>query len=133
MVALSNVMVVGDRQKFLAMFVSLKTEVNAESGEPTDVLAKDALYIGTQIGSNAKTVTEALTDPLWKKYIDDGMKKGNSKTTSNAQIIQKWKMLTVDFSEKAGDLTPTLKLKRNVVTKKLANEIAQIYAESGSD
>ena len=133
MVALSNVMVVGDRQKFLAMFVSLKTEVNPESGEPTDVLAKDALYVGGQIGSSAKTVSEAINDPAWKKYIDEGMKKGNSKTTSNAQIIQKWKMLPVDFSEKAGDLTPTLKLKRNVVTKKLADAIAQLYAESGSD
>jgi long-chain-fatty-acid--CoA ligase ACSBG len=128
MVALSNCMVVGDRQKFLAMFISLKTEVNPDTGEPTDVLAKDALFVGNEIGSAATTVTEARDDPKWSKYFDEGMKAGNSKTTSNAQIVQKWKLLAVDFSEKQGDLTPTLKLKRNVVTKKLADDIEALYA-----
>lgn len=30
------------------------------------------------------------------------MKTANSKTISNAQIIQKWKLLPADFSEKTG-------------------------------
>mmetsp|Transcript_27277 Transcript_27277/g.27510 ORF Transcript_27277/g.27510 Transcript_27277/m.27510 type:complete len:663 (-) Transcript_27277:375-2363(-) len=128
-VAISNCMVVGDKRKYLAMLVSLKCEVNAEDGSPTNMLAADSLFIGKEIGSSAKTVEEAMSDPLWKKCLDDTMKKGNSKTTSNAQVVQKWKMLPVDFSEKAGDLTPTLKLKRNVVTKKYAAVIDSIYGE----
>jgi long-subunit acyl-CoA synthetase (AMP-forming) len=55
------------------------------------------------------------------------MKKANTKTTSNAQIVQKWKWLPVDFSEKAGDLTPTLKLKRSVVADKYEKLIDEIY------
>ena len=133
MLAISNCMAIGDRRKFLTMLITLKTEVNPETQECTDKLAQDALFVSKQIGSTATTRTEAAADPLWKQYINDGVKRGNSKTTSNAQIIQKWKILPVDFSEKAGDLTPTLKLKRNVVTKKLADAIAQLYAESGSD
>ena len=129
MLALSNCMVVGDRQKYLAMFISLKTDVNPETGEPTDVLAKDTLFVGKEIGSSATTVSEAMNDPAWKKYFDAGMKTGNSTTTSNAQIVQKWRLLPVDFSEKQGDLTPTLKLKRNVVTKKLADAIEELYSE----
>jgi long-chain-fatty-acid--CoA ligase ACSBG len=129
MVALSNVMVIGDKRKFLSMVVSLKVEADKESGAPTDVLAADSLFVGKQIGSTAKTVTEAKVDPLWKSYIDQGMKVANSKTTSAAQIVQKWVMLPVDFSEKAGELTPTLKLKRNVVTEKYAALIDSIYAE----
>ena len=58
---------------------------------------------------------------------------GNAKTTSNAQIVQKWKWLPADFSEKAGELTPTLKLKRNVVTAKYQDLIEAIYAEAGDD
>ena len=55
------------------------------------------------------------------------MKQANGMTTSNAQVVQKWKMLPVDFSEKEGDLTPTLKLKRNVVSEKYADFIDSIY------
>jgi long-chain-fatty-acid--CoA ligase ACSBG len=128
MLAISNCMVVGDRMKYLAMLVSLKCEVNPETGEPTDKLAADSLFVGGQIGSTATTMSEAAADPKWKKYIDDGVKVANSKTTSNAQIVQKWRMLPVDFSEKAGELTPTLKLKRNVATEKNAGLIAEIYA-----
>jgi long-subunit acyl-CoA synthetase (AMP-forming) len=35
----------------------------------------------------------------------------------------------VDFSEKAGDLTPTLKLKRSVVADKYRGLIEQMYME----
>lgn len=129
MVALSNCMVIGDKRKYLSMVIALKCEVNAETGEPTDRLAADSLFVAGQIGSSAKTMTEAAADPLWKKYLDEGMKKANSRTTSSAQIVQKWKLLPVDFSEKAGDLTPTLKLKRSVVAKKYADLIDSIYAD----
>ena len=127
MPALSNCMVVGDKRKFLAMLVSLKTEVDADTGAPTDDLSKDSLFFGGEIGSKAKTLTEAAECPKWRAYVDKGMKVANSKTTSNAQVIQKWTMLPVDFSEKEGDLTPTLKLKRNVVSAKYADLIDSIY------
>eukprot|EP01038_Epipyxis_sp_PR26KG_P015852 gene15852-21480_t len=129
MVAISNVMVIGDKRKFLSMVVSLKTDTDLETGLPTDTLAVDSLFVAQQIGSSATTYTAAKVDPLWAKYVDEGMKKANSRTTSNAQIIQKWAWLPVDFSEKAGELTPTLKLKRNVVTEKYATLIDSIYVE----
>lgn len=127
-VGISNVMVIGDKRKFLSCLISLKTEVDSESGLPKDTLAADALFIGNQIGSNAKTVQEASDDPLWKKCIDTAVKVANSKTTSNAQIIQKWIFLPVDFSEKGGELTPTLKLKRNVAAEKHSALIEFMYA-----
>jgi len=132
MVALSNVLVVGDRRKYLAMLVSLKCEVDKEHGEPTDTLAADALFVGNQIGSTATTMTQAAQDPKWIEYITNGMKAANKKTTSNAQIVQKWKMLPRDFSEKQGELTPTLKLKRNVVCAKYEAIIESLY-EGGDD
>jgi len=132
MVAISNVMVIGDRRKFLSMLVSLKCEVDKETGGPTDVLAADSIFVGKQIGSSATTMTEASVDPLWTKYINDGVKVANSKTASSAQIVQKWKMLPVDFSEKGGELTPTLKLKRNVASEKFIDLIESIYADDST-
>jgi len=126
MLAVSNCMAIGDRRKFLTMLVSLKVDPDKD-GNPSDNLAKDSLFVGSQIGSTATTMTAAATDPKWIEYINAGVKKGNSKTTSNAQIIQKWKFLPVDFSEKAGDLTPTLKLKRSVVADKYAALIESMY------
>jgi long-chain-fatty-acid--CoA ligase ACSBG len=131
MVALSNCMVIGDKRKFLSMLVTLKVEVDSDTGAPTNNLAADALYVGRQIGSSAKTTDEAKDDPKWIEYITKGMKEGNSKTTSNAQIVQKFELLTNDFSEKAGELTPTLKLKRNIVAEKYAKLIDSMYEGAG--
>ena len=127
MLALSNCLVIGDRRKYLTMLISMKTEVDAD-GNPTDILTGDSLFEGNRIGSTAKTMSEAATDPKWVAYFNEGMKVANKKTTSNAQIVQKWAMLPVDLSEKAGDLTPTLKVKRNVVNDKYADLAESLYA-----
>eukprot|EP01006_Ploeotia_vitrea_P029918 TRINITY_DN62381_c0_g1_i1.p1 TRINITY_DN62381_c0_g1~~TRINITY_DN62381_c0_g1_i1.p1 ORF type:complete len:506 (+),score=10.07 TRINITY_DN62381_c0_g1_i1:497-2014(+) len=127
MLAISNCMVIGDRRKFLTMLISVKCEVDPNTLESTEKLAADALYVAKQIGSEATTRTEVENDPLWAKYFTDGMKAANKKTTSNAQVVQKYKLLPVDFSEKAGDLTPTLKLKRSVVAEKYSALIESMY------
>ena len=129
MVALSNCMVIGDRRKYLAMVISLKCEMDMETGSSTDKLAADSLFVGKNIGSTATTLTEASLDPLWIKYFNEGMKAANKKTTSNAQIVQKWKLLPSDFTEKGGELTPTMKLKRSVVAEKYSVLIEALYAE----
>ena len=129
MLAVSNCMVIGDRRKFLSMVITLKAEMDLETGAPTDKLAADSLFVAKQIGSNATTVSQAAKDPLWTQYFNEGMKKANSKTTSQAQIIQKWILLPADFSEKTGELTPTMKLKRSVAAEKYAALIDAMYVE----
>lgn len=124
---ISNCMVIGDRRKYLSMLVSLKCEIDQVTGEPTDTLALETLEVGRALGSSATTMSAASGDPLWQAHITAGMKAGNKLTTSNAQIVQKWKMLPIDFSEAAGDLTPTLKLKRSVVAEKYSELIDSIY------
>jgi len=55
MPALSNVMVIGDRRKYLFMLLSLKTAVDPAMGAPTSQLAADALYEGRRMSGNSKT------------------------------------------------------------------------------
>ena len=52
----------------------------------------------------------------------------NSKATANAQKVQKWCVLPVDFSLPGGELGPTLKLKRHFVLEKYAAQIDKFYA-----
>ena len=49
MVALSNCMVIGDRRKYLAMVISLKCEMDLETGASTEKLAADSLFVGNQV------------------------------------------------------------------------------------
>ena len=53
----------------------LQVDMDPETAAPTDTLAKDALFVGQQIGSSATTYTQAKDDPLWNEYITAGVKK----------------------------------------------------------
>ena len=61
------------------------------------------------------------------KYIEQAIVKRNQRATSNAQKIQKFKVLPKDFSVGGGELGPTLKLKRQVVVKEYAALIESMY------
>lgn len=43
--------------------------------------------------------------------------------------IRKWKLLSRDFGINTGELTPTMKMKRRVITDIFAKEIEEMYAE----
>ena len=47
---------------------------------------------------------------------------------SRAEQIREFRILPTDFSEAGGELTPTLKVKRAVVARTYADEIAALYA-----
>lgn len=128
MPALSNCMVIGDKRKFLTVLLTLQVEVDLETGTPTNKLTGHALETCKEIGSKAKTTEEARDDPKWHAYFDAGVKKANSKATSRAQNVGKWTLLTEDFSEGGGVLTPTLKLKRSVAADKYSAQIEKMYA-----
>lgn len=127
MPALSNAMVIGDKRKYLTVLFCLQVDVD-DDGNPTNKLAGHALEVCKEIGSTAKTTEEARNDPKWKTYFDEGIKEANKKATSHAQRVQKWTLLSTDFSEKGTELTPTLKLKRSVTAEKYAKEIEAMYA-----
>lgn len=127
MPAISNVMVIGDKRKFLTALLCLQVEVDAD-GTPTNKLTGHAIDICKEIGSTAFTTQDAKADPKWQEYIDNGIKKANTMVTSNAQKIGKWTLLDTDFSENGNELTATLKLKRSVTADKYSKIIEAMYA-----
>lgn len=127
MPALSHVVVIGDRRKYLTFLCTLRVKHN-DHGAPTDALDHIALEAAKAIGSAATTVTEARACEHFRKYIEAGMQRANARAISNAQRVQKFLLLPRDFSLDNGELTPTLKIKRAVVQKMHRDEIDSLYA-----
>ncbi|XP_013385720.1 long-chain-fatty-acid--CoA ligase ACSBG2 isoform X3 [Lingula anatina] len=127
---ISNVMLVGDKRKFLSMLLTMKVEVD-DNGAPTDKLSKVATDWCRSLGSSASTVSDILdnNDAKVLKAIQEGIDRANAKSTSRAQKVQKWSLLAKDFSIPGGELGPTLKLKRPVVSKMYKNTIDKFYEE----
>jgi long-chain acyl-CoA synthetase len=51
-----------------------------------------------------------------------------NKAVSKAESIKRFKILPIDFTEDNGALTPSLKLKRNVVMKEYAGDVDALYS-----
>jgi long-chain acyl-CoA synthetase len=50
---------------------------------------------------------------------------------SRAESIRRFRILGTEFTEAAGQLTPTLKLRRNVVAREFAADIEALYSPAG--
>ncbi|NXU42236.1 ACBG2 ligase, partial [Drymodes brunneopygia] len=128
---ISNAMLVGDKAKFLAMLLTLKCVVDAETGEPGDDLTPEALEFCQKLGSKATKVSEIISskDKAIYAAVQKGISAVNEGAVSNAQKVQKWLLLEKDFSLFGGELGPTMKLKRPVVVQKYQQQIAQFYTD----
>lgn len=110
---ISQVIVVGDSKPFVGALITLDPE--ALPGW----LERHNLPAGT-------TVAELIKNPDLIAEIDEAVAETNKKV-SKAESIRKYRILETDFSIESGELTPTLKLKRNIIHDKHGAEIAAIY------
>jgi long-chain acyl-CoA synthetase len=113
-VLVSQCMVVGDEQPYIACLVTLDVEAVApwasSKGKPTDPAS-------------------LTNDPDLLAELQTGIDEAN-KAVSKAEAIRKFAVLTVDWTEEGGQLTPSLKLKRSVVMQQFAADVAALYAGS---
>ncbi|KAF2360689.1 AMP-dependent synthetase/ligase [Trinorchestia longiramus] len=126
---ISNAMLIGDKRKFLSVLLTLKTDMNMETGEALDTLSPACIEWCQEVGSNARTIYDVLSGPDAKimRAIQDGIDRTNKMAASNAQKVQKWTILPRDFTVIGDELGPTMKLKRPVVAKKYAETIERFY------
>lgn len=107
----SQCMVVGDGKPFIAALVTIDDEAFAgwldnrgKSGE----------------------VSQFTRDPDLLAEIQTAIDDANSQV-SKAESIRKFQILPHDWSEAAGHITPTLKLKRNVVLRDFHDEVESLF------
>lgn len=115
---ISQAMVIGDKRKYLSCLITLHMKPDG------DGFVDELVGASTEVDPEAKIVADAMNSPLWKEYITAGIREYNRKySVSRAQNIQTFAILPMDFSVDGGELTPTQKLKRSVVSKKYSEVI----------
>jgi long-chain acyl-CoA synthetase len=104
-------LVVGDGQPFIGALVTIDRETfpawAEQHGKPADPAA-------------------AVDDPDLVAAIQEAVDDAN-KAVSKAESIRKFTILTGEWTEEGGQLTPSLKLKRRVVMRESRDEIEALY------
>lgn len=126
---ISNAILIGDKRKFLTVFLTFKVVMDTATEAPTRKLTASAIEWCRSVGSNASTVDEILKGPDAKvmEAIQAGIDKSNKGSVSNAARVQRWTILPTDVSIPGGELGPTLKLKRFYFNKKYDDTIERLY------
>jgi long-chain acyl-CoA synthetase len=101
---ISQAMVVGDRMKYCVALVTLDEQALQSVGDGTAAAAGD------------ERVRSAV-----QKEIDEV-----NRNLASFETIKKFAILPRDFSIEGGELTPSLKIKRKVIERKYAGEIARL-------
>lgn len=104
-------MVIGDQRRFLSALLTLEPEAKkrfaAEHNIPPD---------------------DVHTHPKTREVIQKAVDEVNTHF-AKVEHVRKFTILPGEFTIDGGELTPTLKLKRRIVSQKYANEIEAMYAE----
>jgi long-chain acyl-CoA synthetase len=109
----SQCIVVGDNQPYIAALVTIDPDA-----------------IKGWITANKKdgaTIADLTKDPDLIAVIQTAVDEAN-KAVSRAESIRKFTILPVDFTIAGGHLTAKLSVKRHVVQKEFAAEIAELFA-----
>ncbi|KAA1249210.1 long-chain fatty acid--CoA ligase [Mycobacterium simiae] len=112
---ISQAMVVGDNRPFVGALIAVDPEGFAVWKQHHGKEASAA-------------VADLIDDPDLLSEIDQAVGQANS-VVSQAESIRKFRILPIDFTVLTGELTPTLKVKRNVVAQRFANEIESLYTK----
>jgi long-chain acyl-CoA synthetase len=109
----SECLVVGDAKPYIAVLVAGDPETfaqwKADNGKP-----------------KTATFADLRDDPGLRAEIQAAIDDAN-KAVSKAEAIKKFTILDEEFSEAGGQLTPTMKVRRNVVMAQYAAQIAALY------
>ncbi|MFL6061424.1 MAG: AMP-dependent synthetase/ligase [Marmoricola sp.] len=104
--------VVGDGRPFIGALITLDRETVRDwaeaNGKPTEV-------------------ARIIDDPDLRAEIEGAVEEAN-KAVSKAESIRKFAILPGEWTEEGGQLTPSLKLKRNVVMRENVDEVEALYS-----
>ena len=111
-----QVAVIGDGYKFISALIFPNW----------DILKKEALARGL---NTERSTSELAQDHEIRRLLHAHIEQAQV-SIANYEMIKRFTILAEPFSMENGELTPTLKIKRNVVYKHYAQAISDMYADS---
>ena len=105
-----SAVVVGEQQRFLVALLTLEPEAAGRFAEERG-LSMDGLHESAEVRSHLEAAINADVNPL----------------LARVEHVRNFVVLPNEFTTESGELTPTFKIKRNVVNEKYAREIDALY------
>jgi long-chain acyl-CoA synthetase len=109
---ISQAVVYGDRRPYLTALITL---------DPEEISGWAKNH-----GLETTSVKELRNHPKVREMVQGVLDEVNSKV-ARVEQVKKFEILPHDLTQETGELTPTLKVKRNVVYEKYADEFSALY------
>ncbi|HEY9395409.1 MAG TPA: long-chain fatty acid--CoA ligase, partial [Nocardioides sp.] len=112
-VLVDQCIVVGDGQPFIGAIVTIDPE---------------ALPTWAEANDKSGNIEDLVEDEDLRAAIQSAVDDAN-KAVSKAESIRKFAIIPESWTEEGGQLTPSLKLKRNVVMREFSHEVDALYSK----
>jgi long-chain acyl-CoA synthetase len=116
-VLVANAALVGDRHKFISALI-------APNFASLEVWARGK-------GIQAKSRAELVADPLVIELYGEIVREVN-RSLANFESLKRFRLVADEWAQETGELTPSMKLKRRVLTARYAAVIAELYADEAT-
>ena len=110
---IGQAVVIGDNRPFIAAIITLDPEMLP-------------LWLASHGLDSTLTLAQASKDPVVYAEVASAVARVN-KTVSKAEEIKKFVILDQEINESTGHITPSMKVKRNVVLQDFADVVEEIY------
>lgn len=110
---IGQAVVIGDQKPFVAALISLDTEMLP-------------IWLANHGADKAMSLSDAAKSPLVLAEVQLAIDRVN-KHFSKAESIRKFVIIDKELTEESGHLTPSLKVKRDVVVRDFAPAVEEIY------
>lgn len=110
---IAQAVVIGDQRPFVAALLSLDPEMLP-------------VWLSNKDQKSDLTLAQAAQNPVVLEELQRSIDEVN-KTVSNAEAIKKFAVIESELTEESGHLTPSMKIKREIVARDFAPAIDEIY------
>ncbi|HVU45645.1 MAG TPA: long-chain fatty acid--CoA ligase [Terracidiphilus sp.] len=116
-VMVGQVALVGDKHKFISALIS-----------PNFAALEDwARKQGIEAGSRAELVADSRVIALYGELVSE-----INSGLANFETLKRFRVVAEEWTQETGELTPSMKLKRRVITERYAAAIAELYADEAT-
>ena len=114
---IANAALIGDRHKFISALIAPNFAALEEWAQ--------------QHGVHADSRAELVADPRIVGIYGEVIREIN-RTLANFETIKRFRVLVDEWTQDSGELTPSMKIKRRVLTARYAAAIAELYADEAT-